>query len=64
MDRTERFYKIDQLLQARGRVKVGEFLDELGVSLATFKRDLEYMRERLNAPIVWDRDASAYRFDE
>ncbi len=64
MDRTERFYKIDQMLQSRGRVKVREFLDELGVSLATFKRDLEYMRERLNAPIVWDRDAGAYRFEE
>jgi len=64
VDRTERFYKIDQLLQSRGRVKVGEFLDELDVSLATFKRDLEYMRDRLNAPIVWDRDAGAYRFDE
>jgi predicted DNA-binding transcriptional regulator YafY len=64
VDRTERFYKIDQLLQSRGRVKVGEFLGELGISLATFKRDLEYMRDRLNAPIVWDRDAGAYRFDE
>jgi predicted DNA-binding transcriptional regulator YafY len=64
MDRTERFYKIDQMLQSRGRVKVGEFMDELGVSLATFKRDLEYMRSRLNAPIVWDRDLEAYRFEE
>ena len=64
VDRTERFYKIDQLLQARGRVKVGEFLSELDVSLATFKRDLEYMRDRLNAPIVWDRDTGAYHFDE
>jgi predicted DNA-binding transcriptional regulator YafY len=64
MDRTERFYKIDQMLQSRGRVKAGEFLAELGVSLATFKRDLEYMRSRLNAPIVWDRDEEAYRFDE
>jgi len=64
MDRTERFYKIDQMLQSRGRVKVGEFMDELGVSLATFKRDLEYMRSRLNAPIVWDRDENAYRFEE
>ncbi len=64
MDRTERFYKIDQMLQSRGRVKVGEFMDELGVSLATFKRDLEYMRSRLNAPIVWDRDQEAYRFEE
>jgi predicted DNA-binding transcriptional regulator YafY len=64
MDRTERFYKIDQMLQSRGRVKVGEFLAELGISLATFKRDLEYMRSRLNAPIVWDREQEAYRFEE
>ena len=57
MDRTERFYKIDQLLQTRRPgVPAAEFLEELGISLATFKRDLEYMRERLNAPIVWDRD--------
>jgi predicted DNA-binding transcriptional regulator YafY len=64
MDRTERFYKIDHMLQSRGRVKAGEFLAELGVSLATFKRDLEYMRSRLNAPIVWDRGGEAYRFEE
>ena len=32
------------------------------MSLATFKRDLEYMRDRLNAPIEWDRDAGGYRF--
>jgi predicted DNA-binding transcriptional regulator YafY len=64
MDRTERFYKIDHLLQAGapGVVPVATFLAELGVSLATFKRDLEYMRERLHAPIVWDRDANGYRF--
>src|SRR5205085_3769842 len=65
VDRTERFYKIDQLLQTRRPVvPVKDFLDELGISLATFKRDLEYMRERLNAPIVWDRDLMGYRFEE
>lgn len=32
------------------------FLEELDVSLATFKRDLEYLRDRLYAPIVWDRE--------
>jgi predicted DNA-binding transcriptional regulator YafY len=65
LDRTERFYKIDQLLQTRRPVvKVREFLAELGISLATFKRDLEYMRERLNAPIVWDREQNGYRFEE
>jgi predicted DNA-binding transcriptional regulator YafY len=62
MDRTERFYKIHRLLQAKGAVKVAELLHELGVSRATFKRDLEYMRDRMNAPIEWDREARGYRF--
>jgi len=62
MDRTERFYKIHQLLAARGAVRISEFLDALGVSRATFKRDLEYMRDRLNAPIEWDRERRGYRF--
>ena len=63
MDRTERFYRIDQLLNERRSVSIQAFIDELEVSPATFKRDLEYMRERLNAPIVWDRDLRGYRFD-
>ncbi len=61
MDRTERFYKIDQLLNARSVVPVKDFLEELGISLATFKRDIEYMRSRFNAPIEWDRGAGGYR---
>jgi predicted DNA-binding transcriptional regulator YafY len=62
MDRTERFYKIHQLLAGREAVRIGELLDALGVSRATFKRDLEYMRDRLNAPIEWDRERRGYRF--
>jgi predicted DNA-binding transcriptional regulator YafY len=62
MDRTERFYKIHRMLQAKGVVKVAELLRELGVSRATFKRDLEYMRDRMNAPIEWDRESRGYRF--
>ena len=64
MDRTERFYKIDQLLNEKIVVTIETFLDDLGVSLATFKRDLEYMRERLHAPILWDRDAGGYRYTQ
>ena len=62
MDRTERFYKIDQLLSNRKAVSRDVFLEELAVSPATFKRDLEYMRERLHAPIVWDRERRGYRY--
>lgn len=63
MDRTERLYKIDRMLNDRKVVPITEFLEELEVSLATFKRDLEYLRDRFNAPVIWDRDAGGYRFD-
>ena len=63
MDRTERFYRIQQLLHQHRSVPVERFLRELEVSLATFKRDLEYMRSRLNIPILWDREIGGYRYD-
>lgn len=63
MDRTERFYKIDQLINDRKLVPFKDLQDQLEVSRATLKRDLEYMRNRLNAPIVWDRDAGGYRYE-
>jgi predicted DNA-binding transcriptional regulator YafY len=63
MDRTERFYKIDQLLNDRRSVPMAMLIEELGTSRATVKRDIEYMRDRLNAPILWDRSLRGYRFD-
>jgi predicted DNA-binding transcriptional regulator YafY len=62
MDRTERFYKIDNLLHAQGVVPISKFLEVLEVSLATFKRDLEYMRDRLNAPIRWSKLDGGYSY--
>jgi DeoR/GlpR family transcriptional regulator of sugar metabolism len=46
MDRTERFYKIDQIINERKFVPFKDLQDELEVSRATLKRDLEYMRTR------------------
>ena len=63
MNRLERFYKIDQLLQDRKIVSRDDFLSLLEVSLATFKRDLEYMRDRFNAPVIYDSDARGYRYE-
>lgn len=62
MNRTERFYRIDQMLSERRVVPLEAFLEALEISRATFKRDLEYLRERLHAPIIWDREAGGYRF--
>ena len=63
MDRIERFYKIDQLLSERRAVAMNILEEELGISKSTVKRDLEYMRDRLNAPIIWDRALRGYVFD-
>ncbi len=64
MERLERFYRIQQLLKTRRLVRTQEFLDALEVSRATFKRDLEYLRDRFHAPILYDKDQEAYRLDE
>ena len=63
MDRTERFYKIQRLLNQRKVVPRDAFISELEVSRATFKRDLEYLRDRMQMPIVWDREQGGYRID-
>lgn len=64
MSITERLYKIDQMLSERRLVTFEEMLSRLEVSRATLKRDLAYMRDRLNAPIVFDRELCGYRFDK
>ncbi len=56
MSQTERVYKIDQLLADRRVVSFQGLQEALEVSRATLKRDLDYLRDRLNAPIVFDRD--------
>jgi predicted ArsR family transcriptional regulator len=64
MDRTERFYRIELLIRSRGSVTFAALMEDLEVSRATLKRDLEYLRTRLDAPIVYDRDSNGYRFQQ
>ena len=63
MERTERFYKMERLLRERRSVPLRVFLEALEVSRATFKRDLEYLRNRFKAPIDWDAESRGYRLD-
>jgi len=63
LDRTERFYRIELLIRTRGCVSFADLMGELGVSRATLKRDLEYLRARMDAPIVYDRFARRLRRD-
>ena len=64
MSDLERLHRIKYMIQARNCVPIQDFLDELEISKATFKRDLEYLRDRMNASIVFDRAEGGYRFDK
>ena len=57
-----RLYRIEALIRSRGHVSFKTLLDELEVSAATLKRDLEFLRSRMGAPIEYDRELNGYRF--
>jgi predicted DNA-binding transcriptional regulator YafY len=59
----ERIYQIERMLRQRRAVSMRELQEHLEVSRATVKRDIEYMRDRLNAPLIWDRTARGYRIE-
>jgi predicted DNA-binding transcriptional regulator YafY len=63
MARVDRIYQIERLLKQNRAVSFRRMQEELEVSRATLKRDLEHLRSRLNAPIVWDRAARGYRLE-
>jgi predicted DNA-binding transcriptional regulator YafY len=63
MSKTARLYKIESLIRQRGQVTMNELKKILEVSGATVRRDLEYLRSRLGAPIVWDALSRGYRHE-
>lgn len=63
MSRMERIYQIDQLLASRKAVSGRELRETLGIAEPTVKRDIVYMRDRLHAPIIYDRSLKGYRFE-
>lgn len=64
MSMNDRIYKIDQLLAERRFVTIPELMKTLEVSKATLNRDLALMRDRMGAPIVFDKELGGYRFDQ
>ncbi len=60
MRQTERYYRIDQLIRARGSISFKDLQQELEVSRATLTRDLAALRDRFNAPIVFERERGGY----
>jgi predicted DNA-binding transcriptional regulator YafY len=52
------------MIQQRKCVPIEDFMSELEISKATFKRDLEYLRSRSKADIEYDRFLGGYKFKE
>lgn len=59
-----RIFFIDQKIRSKGKITVREIADRCDVSNVTAKRDIEAMRDRLNAPIYYDFKTHAYRYKE
>ncbi|MBS0446699.1 MAG: WYL domain-containing protein [Proteobacteria bacterium] len=61
MTQQDRLYKLRRWFDSGGCLTRDFLLRELEVSASTLKRDIEWMRDRLNAPIVWDRERGGWR---
>lgn len=64
MPQTERLYRLKSLLDAGRTLRREDLLSSLEVSAATLKRDIEFLRDRLGVPIVYDRSAGGWRLDD
>ena len=60
MTRTDRDYRIERLIRGRRSISSQAVLDALEISPATLKLDLTYLRDRLGAPIEYDRAQNGY----
>jgi predicted DNA-binding transcriptional regulator YafY len=63
MTKSERFGIIERMLLARRVTTFYDMQQRLEVSRATLHRDLRDLKERMQVPIVCDRDTGTYRID-
>jgi predicted DNA-binding transcriptional regulator YafY len=62
MSQLERIYQLDRLLRRKIAPSKRSILTEFEISPAQFKRDLDFMRERLGASITFDSTTGGYRY--
>jgi predicted DNA-binding transcriptional regulator YafY len=58
----ERIFGIDRMLRGKRAPTKRQFLEKLEIGEATLKRDLQYMRDRLHAPVEYVRGVG-YRYE-
>jgi predicted DNA-binding transcriptional regulator YafY len=65
MERHERFRKIGRLFRKHRVLTTKRLIDELGVSVATVKRDLDYLRDMFEWPISqWNSEEQGYVLED
>lgn len=62
MSQLARVYELDRLLRRRVPPTKREIRQKFEISEAQFKRDLDFMRDRLGAPIAYDSSNGGYRY--
>ena len=62
MSQLERIYKLDRLLRRKQSPTKREILQYFEISPAQFKRDLDFMRDRLGASITFEAGSGGYRY--
>ena len=60
----ERLYRIFKMLSDGGYPNCNDFVDEFETTRRTVLRDLDYMRDRMNLPVKFDRSHNGYYFTE
>ncbi len=64
MSQTERIYFIHSSIKRKGNVNVREISEKFEIDPRTAKRDIQYMRERMGAPLVYDQKLRFYNYSK
>ena len=64
MNQLDRLYQLERLLRSRQALGRDALIHELEISRATLKRYLEVLRDRMNVPVVYDRDSNTYAISQ
>lgn len=64
MSALERIFYIDQRIREQGSVRLKEVEERFEISDRQVKRDIEYLRDRLDAPIKWDASGRRYVYEK
>lgn len=63
MSQLERIHYIDEAIRKNGNVKINQIVELFEISERQVKRDIEYMRNRLDAPILYSKRYNFYYYE-